>query len=212
MNSDLYDAYSNPGPPPTESHISPASPHMRHMLRSATRREDWVLLVTHSPMGGPRHLQLQRHQPCRSPAVTGFASRRRSSGREGNNVGPSAASVPSRLFFPSLRPELPWSSAPESATPSTAGSGMGTGTPAVQSSRSSPAPYVDARSERTFLSWLPSKRAPLAPATAGGRSAQPVCGTTLPPWRRATTRIAAGPAAAAARHDADSARVHPPPN
>ncbi|KAI0278668.1 hypothetical protein BC826DRAFT_976205 [Russula brevipes] len=86
-------------------------------------------------MGGPCHLQLQRHQPRRSPAVTDFISRRCSSGREGNNVAPSAASVPPRWFFPSWHPELPWSPAPESATPSTAGSGMGTGTPAVQSCR-----------------------------------------------------------------------------
>ncbi|KAI0291768.1 hypothetical protein BC826DRAFT_969914 [Russula brevipes] len=114
-----------------------------------------------------------RHQPRRSPAVTDFTSHRRSSGREGNNVGPSAASVPPRRLFPSRLPELPWSPAPESATPSTAGSRMGTGTPAVQSSRSDPAPQVDARSERAFLSWLPRKRAPLAPATACGRSAQP---------------------------------------
>ncbi|KAI0278669.1 hypothetical protein BC826DRAFT_1083491, partial [Russula brevipes] len=38
MNSDLYDAHSNPGPPPMEPHISPATPHLRHMLCSATRR------------------------------------------------------------------------------------------------------------------------------------------------------------------------------
>ncbi|KAI0294590.1 hypothetical protein BC826DRAFT_1185709 [Russula brevipes] len=51
MNSDIYDAYSNPGPPSTEPHISPATPHRRHMLPSATRREDWVLLRDTSPDG-----------------------------------------------------------------------------------------------------------------------------------------------------------------
>ncbi|KAI0294586.1 hypothetical protein BC826DRAFT_1185707 [Russula brevipes] len=172
MNSDLYDAYSNPGPPSTEPHISPATPHLRHMLRSATRREDWVLLRDTSPDGwappsptaAPSAPPLTRQPsirrlPARSRTVdfTDFTSRRRSSGREGNNAGPSAepdaddsaapvttssrlspntTSVPPRRFFPSRRPELPWSPAPESATP---------------------APMqVDARSQRTFLSWLPS--------------------------------------------------------
>jgi hypothetical protein len=35
----------------TEPHISPATPHLRHMLRSATRREDWVFLRDTSPDG-----------------------------------------------------------------------------------------------------------------------------------------------------------------
>jgi hypothetical protein len=172
------------------------------MLRSATRREDWVLLRDTSPDGwGPpsptavpsappltRQPSIRR-LPARSRTVdfTDFTSRRRSSGREGNNVVPgpeaevddsaSTAStatissrlspnttwVPPRRFFPTRRPELPWS--PDSN--GTTGSGMssGTGAATTPSTRSSPAPstattatttQVEGRSPRTFLSWLPS--------------------------------------------------------
>jgi hypothetical protein len=175
------------------------------MLRSATRREDWVLLRDTSPDGwGPpsptaapsappltRQPSIRR-LPARSRTVdfTDFTSRRRSSVREGYNLVPgpepeaddSAASttttatlssrlspnttwVPPRRFFPTRRPELPWS--PESTGMSNGtGSGMGTGTgaAATPSSRSSPAPstatttttQAEGRSPRTFLSWLPS--------------------------------------------------------
>ncbi|KAI0272831.1 hypothetical protein BGY98DRAFT_151809 [Russula aff. rugulosa BPL654] len=100
MNSELYDTYANPGSSSTDPHISPTPPHLRHMLRSATRREDWVLLRDTSPDGwGPpsptaapsappltRQPSIRR-LPARSRTVdfTDFTSRRRSSGREGNN-------------------------------------------------------------------------------------------------------------------------------
>jgi hypothetical protein len=229
MNSDLYYAYSNPGPrssffPPyfslilsctpasKEPHISPATPHLPHVLRSATRREDWVL-----PRDRLRHLQLQLHQPHRSPRspanrpsgaswpnpepsiFTDFTSRQCSSGREGNNAGPSAepalatssrlslntTRVPPRRLFLSGCPELPWRPAPDSATPSTdEGSGLGTamGTPAVQSSRSSPAPHADARSQRTFLSLPP-------PPPADLRTACAVAACVHPNRRRPRCRI-----------------------
>ncbi|KAI0284863.1 hypothetical protein BC826DRAFT_1179175 [Russula brevipes] len=239
MNSDIYDAYSNPGPPSTEPHISPATPHRRHMLPSATRREDWVLLRDTSPDGwappsptaAPSAPPLTRQPsirrlPTRSRTVdfTNFTSRRRSSGREGNYAGPSAepdaddsaapvttssrlspntTSVPPRRFFPSRRPELPWSPAPESATPSTdAGSGIGTGlgTPAVQSSRSSPAPHADARSQRTFLSLPPPPPADLRSPRLRGTA----CGGVHPPE--------SPPAPLPADGRKDSPRVHPPSN
>lgn len=225
INSDLYDAYANPGscsfslfsrsirshpidtPASADPHISPTPPHLRHMLRSATRREDWVLLRDTSPDGwGPpspttapsappltRQPSIRR-LPARSRTVdfTDFTSRRRSSGREGNNnvvpgpepeaddlsasgttatlssrLSPNTTWVPPRRFFPTRRPELPWS--PESTGSSTGtGSGMGSGTgaAATPSARSSPAPSTattattttqpEGRSPRTFLSWLPS--------------------------------------------------------
>jgi hypothetical protein len=173
------------------------------MLRSATRREDWVLLRDTSPDGwGPpspttapsappltRQPSIRR-LPARSRTVdfTDFTSRRRSSGREGNNnvapgpepeaddsassttttatlssrLSPNTTWVPPRRFFPTRRPELPWS--PESTGSST---GTGTGPAATPSARSSPAPstaatmtttttQAEGRSPRTFLSWLPS--------------------------------------------------------
>jgi hypothetical protein len=179
------------------------------MLRSATRREDWVLLRDTSPDGwGPpsptaapsappltRQPSIRR-LPARSRTVdfTDFTSRRRSSGREGNNsvvpgpepeaddsassttttatlssrLSPNTTWVPPRRFFPTRRPELPWS--PESTSSSTGtGSGMGssTGAAPTPSGRSSPAPstattttttttQAEGRSPRTFLSWLPS--------------------------------------------------------
>jgi hypothetical protein len=177
------------------------------MLRSATRREDWVLLRDTSPDGwGPpspttapsappltRQPSIRR-LPARSRTVdfTDFTSRRRSSGREGNNnvvpgpepeaddsasstttttmssrLSPNTTWVPPRRFFPTRRPELPWS--PESTSTSTGtGSGMGSGTGAATtpSARSSPTPstattmttttQAEGRSPRTFLSWLPS--------------------------------------------------------
>ncbi|KAH9959188.1 hypothetical protein BC827DRAFT_518823 [Russula dissimulans] len=167
------------------------------MLRSATRRDDWVLLRDTSPDGwGPpsptavpsappltRQPSIRR-PPGRSRTVdfTDFTSRRRSSGREGNHTTPGAepdaddsaapatssrpstntTTVPPRRFFPSRRPELPWSPLPESGSASTAtGSGIGTGSTATPSTRSSPTPatattQVDGRPQRTFLSWLPS--------------------------------------------------------
>jgi hypothetical protein len=172
---------------------------MRHMLRSANRREDWVLLRDTSPDGwGPpsptavpsappltRQPSIRR-LPARPRTVdfTDFTSRRRSSGREGNSMvvvepepedttaptttssrlSPNTTNVPPRRFFPSRRPELPWSPVPESASPSPStgtGSGLGTGPVATPSARSSPAPgtattQADGRSQRTFLSWLPS--------------------------------------------------------
>jgi len=165
------------------------------MLRSATRHDDWVLLRDTSPDGWgsptavPSAPPLTRQPSIRRPPgrsrtvdFTDFTSRRRSSGREGNNTiqGPeldaddSAApatsprsstnttTVPPRRFFPSRRPELPWSPLPESGSASTTtGSGIGTGTTASPSTRSSPTPptattQVEARPQRTFLSWLPS--------------------------------------------------------
>ena len=203
-------------PASTEPHFSPAPPHLRHVLRSATRREDWAFLRDTSPDGwGPpspvtapsappltRQPSIRR-LPARSRTVdfTDFTSRRRSFGREGSNVvasgdteaddsatqttgtaasetspraTPNTTSVPPRRFFPSRRPELPWSPVPESATTSTStststgtGSGTGTGVVATPSGRSSPAPAAmtttttatqaaEARDQRTFLSWLPS--------------------------------------------------------
>ncbi|KAH8988744.1 hypothetical protein EDB86DRAFT_2945792 [Lactarius hatsudake] len=141
-----------------------------------------------------------RRVPARSRTVdfTDFTSRRRSSGRESNHsatagdpeaddsMSPStfpplsAIGMPPRRFFPSRRPELPWSPLPEStsssrsanSTPSAgtglvAGAGTATGAGAMQSTRLSPAPvpvpapaptpaHTDApRDQRTFLSWLP---------------------------------------------------------
>jgi len=197
MNSDLWDAYANPGPSSTEPHISPTPPHLRHMLRSATRRDDWVILreTSPDPWGPPSPTAVPsappltrqpsiRRPPGRSRTVdfTDFTSRRRLSGREGNNTTPSTeldpddsaapptsprpstntTTVPPRRFFPSRRPELPWSPLPESGSASAAtGSGIGTGTTASPSTRSSPTPattttQVDGRPQRTFLSWLPS--------------------------------------------------------
>lgn len=153
-----------------------------------------------------------RRVPARSRTVdfTDFTSRRRSSGREGNSNATAgdaeaeesaaqttmvsaspfpplnAMGMPPRRFFPSRRPELPWSPLPEStsSSPSTGtslvtstGSGTATGAGATPSTRSSPAPVpVPAsasaaapataahlqqqpealRDQRTFLSWLPS--------------------------------------------------------
>jgi len=178
------------------------------MLRSATRREDWVLLRDTSPDGwGPpspttapsappltRQPSIRR-LPARSRTVdfTDFTSRRRSSGREGNNIlpgpepetddsasttttatmssrlSPNTTWVPPRRFFPTRRPELPWSPESTGTSPSTgSGMGSGTGTAATPSARSSPAPstapttattmttQTEGRSPRTFLSWLPS--------------------------------------------------------
>jgi hypothetical protein len=134
--------------------------------------------------------------------------------REGNNAGPSAepdaddsaapvttssllspTSVPPRRFFPSRRPELLWSPAPESATPNTdAGSGMGAGTPAAE---------PDTVSRRAVAAHVPlvgtQQCAPLAPATAAGRFARSTRCTALAPWQCAATRIAASPAAATSR-------------
>jgi hypothetical protein len=75
-------------------------------------------------MDGPRHLQLQRYQPRRSPRspanrpsgadrptdrsrtvdFTDFTSRRRSSGHEGNNAGPSAESDADGSAAPAITP------------------------------------------------------------------------------------------------------------
>jgi hypothetical protein len=73
-------------PASTEPHISPATPHLRHMLRSATRREDWVLLrdtphgwAPPSPTAAPRQPS-SIGAPARSRTVD-FTSRRRSSSR-----------------------------------------------------------------------------------------------------------------------------------
>ena len=174
------------------------------MLRSATRREDWVLLRETSPdaWGPPSPTAVPsappltrqpsiRRLPARSRTVdfTDFTSRRRSSGREGSSsvtpgpetetdesatqttssrLSPNTTWVPPRRFFPTRRPELPWSPISEGAgVGAGTGSGMGTatatGSVATQSARSSPAPstatmttQADTRSPRTFLSWLPS--------------------------------------------------------
>jgi len=169
------------------------------MLRSATRREDWVLFRDTSPDGwGPPSPTAAPSAPplTRQPSIrrlparprtvdfTDFTSRRRSSGREGyamvppnvvepeaddpaaptspSHLSPNTTSVPPRRFFPSRRSELPWSSVPESASASTgSSSGLGTSTVATPSPRPSPAPgttsaQADPRSQRTFLSWLPS--------------------------------------------------------
>ncbi len=172
------------------------------MLRSATRREDWVLLRDTSPDGwGPpspttapsappltRQPSIRR-LPARSRTVdfTDFTSRRRSSGRDGNNnvvpgpeseaddsaatttattssrLSPNTTWVPPRRFFPTRRPELPWSPIPENTSVST-GMSSGLGTTTIPSARSSPTPSAattvttqpEGRSPRTFLSWLPS--------------------------------------------------------
>lgn len=226
------------------------------MLRSATRREDWVLLRDTSPDGwGPpsptttpsappltRQPSIRR-LPARSRTVdfTDFTSRRRSSVREGyNNVIPgpepeaddSAASttttttlssrlspnttwVPPRRFFPTRRPELPWS--PESTGTSTGsgpGIGMGTGAAATPSSRSSPAPstatattttttQAEGRSPRTFLSWLPSSALlslpPPPPADSRGSR-------TIPRLRRGGVR----PPEALLGHDVALLRTESP--
>ncbi|KAH9174547.1 hypothetical protein EDB89DRAFT_549955 [Lactarius sanguifluus] len=145
-----------------------------------------------------------RRVPARSRTVdfTDFTSRRRSSGREASHSATagdpeaddsatttspstfpplSAIGMPPRRFFPSRRPELPWSPLPESTSSSTsanstpnagtglvAGTGTATGAGAMQGTRLSPAPvpvpapaptpaHTDApRDQRTFLSWLPS--------------------------------------------------------
>lgn len=147
-----------------------------------------------------------RRVPARSRTVdfTDFTSRRRSTGREGNSssvtagdteiddsathtsASPfpplSAMGMPPRRFFPSRRPELPWSPHPDSTSTSTDSSPnlatgantsatTGAGAGAMPSTRSSPAPVpvpvptslafsrqqMDApRDQRTFLSWLPS--------------------------------------------------------
>ena len=139
-----------------------------------------------------------RRVPARSRTVdfTDFTSRRRSSGREGNSsatagdaeaedpathttVSPfpplNAMGMPPRRFFPSRRPELPWSPLPDSTSTSTDSSpglaitGAGASAGAMPSTQSSPAPVpvaasaahtqqqTDApRDQRTFLSWLPS--------------------------------------------------------
>jgi hypothetical protein len=166
---------------------------MRHMLRSTSRREDWVLRDTSpdgwgppSPTSPPSAPPLTRQPsirrlPARPRTVdfTDFTSRRRSSGRESNvaslepepedttaptttspRLSPNTTNVPPRRFFPSRRPELPWSPVPESASPGTS-SGLGTGPVTTPSARSSPAPgtrptQADGRSQRTFLSWVPS--------------------------------------------------------
>jgi hypothetical protein len=179
------------------------------MLRSATRREDWVLLRDTSPDGwGPpsptaapsappltRQPSIRR-LPARSRTVdfTDFTSRRRSSGREGNNnvvpgpepeaddsasstttttttmssrLSPNTTWVPPRRFFPTRRPELPWSPESTGSSPGTgSGIGSGTGAATTPSARSSPTPstattmttttQAEGRSPRTFLSWLPS--------------------------------------------------------
>jgi hypothetical protein len=215
MNSVLYYAYSNPGPrssffPPyfsfilpasKEPHISPATPHLRHVLHLPHDARIGFSLVTHPPDGWapPSSTAAPSAPPLtaltRQPSIrrlltqsrtfdfTDFTSRRCSSGREGNNPGPSAEPAPAtssrlslnttrlhpRRLFLSGCPELPWSPAPDSATPSTdegSGLGTGTGTPAVQSSRSSPAPHADARSQRTFLSLPPPPPADLRTACA----------------------------------------------
>ena len=172
------------------------------MLRSATRREDWVLLRETSPDAwGPPTIPPAppltrqpsiRRLPARSRTVdfTDFTSRRRSSGREGSSsvtpgpetetdesatqttssrLSPNTTWVPPRRFFPTRRPELPWSPVSESAAVGAGGTGSGVGTAtatgsvATQSARSSPAPstatmttQAETRSPRTFLSWLPS--------------------------------------------------------
>ena len=201
-----------------EPHLSPPPPHLRHVLRS-TRRESWGTLrdaspdawgppppatATAVPSAPPLTRQPSiRRVPARSRTVdfTDFTSRRRSSGREGNNNSATAGDaeaddsaaqttspfpplnamgMPPRRFFPSRRPELPWSPLPEStsSSPSTGtGTGTATGAGAMPSTRSSPAPVpVPApapaaatataghpqqqtdppRDQRTFLSWLPS--------------------------------------------------------
>ncbi|KAI9462058.1 hypothetical protein F5148DRAFT_1286521 [Russula earlei] len=124
-----------------------------------------------------------RRIPARSRTVdfTDFTSRRRSSVREGNNItsgietdtddptAPTTISsylspsnttgVPPRRFFPSRRPELPWNPIPESVSNASTVTSSGTGTAATSSMRSSPTPattQMDARAQRTFLSWLPS--------------------------------------------------------
>ena len=179
--------------------MPPAPPHLRHMLRSATQHDDWVLLRDTSPDGwGPPSPTAAPSAPplTRQPSIrrlparprtvdfTDFTSRRRSSGREGytivpsvvepeaddpvapttspSRLSPNTTSVPPRRFFPSRRPELPWSPVPESVSAGTgSSSGLGTGTVATPSTRSSPSPgtalaQADPRSQRTFLSWLPS--------------------------------------------------------
>lgn len=134
-----------------------------------------------------------RRLPARSRTVdfTDFTSRRRSSGREGNSnvlpspetetddsttpttssrLSPNTTWVPPRRFFPTRRPELPWSPTSENGSLGTGtgpgtgtGTGMGMGSAATSSARSSPAPSTatmttqpETRSPRTFLSWIPS--------------------------------------------------------
>ena len=181
------------------------------MLRS-TRRESWGTLRDASPEAwGPPPLPSAapsappltrqpsiRRVPARSRTVdfTDFTSRRRSTGREGNNNSSSvtagdteiddsathtatsttstttfpplnAMGMPPRRFFPSRRPELPWSPLPDSTSTSTDSSpslatganttGTGAGTvPSPTSLAYSQQQTDPPRDQRTFLSWLPS--------------------------------------------------------
>ncbi|KAI9453457.1 hypothetical protein BJY52DRAFT_1288907 [Lactarius psammicola] len=213
INYDLYDAYTNPNRLMCP-HLSPPPPHLRHVLRS-TRRESWGTLrdaspdawgppppatATAVPSAPPLTRQPSiRRVPARSRTVdfTDFTSRRRSSGREGNNNATAgdaeadesaaqttttsastfpplnAMGMPPRRFFPSRRPELPWSPLPEStgsstsinSSPSITNTGTGTGTAtgagAMPSTRSSPAPVP-----------VPAPAPTAAPATAA-HSQQP---------------------------------------
>ncbi|KAI0301546.1 hypothetical protein B0F90DRAFT_1717962 [Multifurca ochricompacta] len=122
INSDLYDVYANPGSSSiSEPHLTPAPPQLRHMLRSATRREDWGLLRETSPDGwGPpssapvpsaspltRQPSIRR-PPARSRTVdfTDFTSRRRSSGREADESATQPPGSPSPSASVSASPRL----------------------------------------------------------------------------------------------------------
>src|SRR6266702_1091806 len=208
-----------------EPHLSPPPPHLRHVLRS-TRRESWGTLrdaspdawgppppatATAVPSAPPLTRQPSiRRVPARSRTVdfTDFTSRRRSSGREGNNNSATAGDaeaddsaaqttspfpplnamgMPPRRFFPSRRPELPWSPLPEStsSSPSTGtGTGTATGAGAMPSTRSSPAPVP--------VSAPAPPPPPPAPATH--RPAQPSARNAPPaPRWRASARVVAAP-------------------
>ncbi|KAI0294512.1 hypothetical protein BC826DRAFT_1185660 [Russula brevipes] len=145
----------------------PASPNRRfYRLHLAP-----ALIRTRGQQRGSQRRTRCRRLGCPSnDAITPLA---------GHDLRASPSAVPVAAPRASVEPP-----APESATPSTdAGSGMGTGIPAVESSRSSPAPQADARSPQ--LSWLPSDALLSPPPPADLRSPRVVprlrCGSMRPP-------------------------------
>jgi len=93
------------------------------MLRSATRREDWVLLLTRAPPSGapgpiPNRFHLappliQTRGNNAGPSPEPDADDSAAPVTTSSLLSPNTTSVPPRRFFPSRRPELQWGPALE---------------------------------------------------------------------------------------------------
>jgi hypothetical protein len=179
MNSDLYDAYSSPGPRSSALILNctvdgttylPATPHriicsaLPHDARTGVLLRDtcpggWA---PPSPTAAPSAPPLTRQPsirrlPARSRTVdfTDCTSRRRSSGREGNYAGPRPRTRGGRLSRPSNDVITPLPEHNQRALPSVLPVPAPRAAVEPRAKGGRP-PQADAQLQRTFLLWLPS--------------------------------------------------------